>query len=65
MLSTPAHRVEALPNGAVLLVTWPTAADFASDEARVAQARAHVHLRPELDFSTVLRTHPRGGAPPG
>jgi hypothetical protein len=56
MLSTPAHRVEALPNGAVLLVTWPTAADFASDEARVAQARAHVHLRPELDFSTVLRT---------
>jgi len=49
-------RVEALPNGAVLLVTWPTAADFASDEARVAQARAHVHLRPELDFSTVLRT---------
>jgi hypothetical protein len=56
MLATPAHRVEALPNGAVLLVTWPTAADFASDEARVAQARAHVHLRPELDFSTVLRT---------
>ncbi|MBZ4419223.1 hypothetical protein [Myxococcus sp. RHSTA-1-4] len=56
MLSTPAHRVEELPNGAVLLVTWPIAADFASDEARVAQARAHVHLRPDLDFDTVLRT---------
>jgi hypothetical protein len=56
MLSTPAWRVEELPNGSVLLVTWPTAADFASDEARVAQARAHVHLRPDLDFDTVLRT---------
>ncbi|MFP2925170.1 hypothetical protein ACLESO_08130 [Pyxidicoccus sp. 3LG] len=56
MLSTPAHRVEELPNGSVLLVTWPTAADFASDGARQAQARALVHLRPELDFDTVLRT---------
>jgi len=55
MLSTPAHRVEALPNGCVLLVTWPTAADFASDDARAAQARALVHLRPELDYATVLR----------
>ena len=56
MLSTPAHRVEALPNGCVLLEMWPTVADFASDEARHAQARAHVHLRPDLDFDTVLRT---------
>ncbi|NVJ27338.1 hypothetical protein HUW62_39595 [Myxococcus sp. AM011] len=56
MLSTPAHLVEELPNGAVLLVLWPTAADFASEAARVAQARAHVHLRPDLDFDTVLRT---------
>jgi hypothetical protein len=55
MLSTPAHRVEELPNGCVLLVTWPTAADFASDAAREAQARAHAHLRPDLDFATVLR----------
>lgn len=54
MLSTPAHRVEELPNGSVLLVTWPTAADFASKEARLAQARAH--LRPDLDFDTVLRS---------
>ncbi|MCE9668302.1 hypothetical protein LY474_10800 [Myxococcus stipitatus] len=56
MLSTPAHLVEALPNGSVLLVLRPAAADFASDEARVAQARAQVHLRPDLDFDTVLRT---------
>ncbi|WP_141620300.1 hypothetical protein [Myxococcus sp. AB036A] len=56
MLSTPAHRVEELPNGSVLLVLWPTAAEFASEEARVVQARAHVHLRPDLDFDTVLRT---------
>jgi hypothetical protein len=56
MLSTPAHRVEALPNGSVLLVTWPIAADFASEEARKAQARAFVHLRPELDYDTVLRS---------
>ncbi|WP_309891071.1 hypothetical protein [Archangium sp.] len=56
MLSTPAWRVEELPNGCVLLVTWPTAADFASDKARVAQARSHAHLRLDLDFSTVLRT---------
>jgi hypothetical protein len=56
VLSTPVWRVEELSNGSVLLVTWPTAADFASEEARLAQARAHVHLRPDLDFDTVLRT---------
>ncbi len=56
MLSTPAWRVEELPNGCVLLVTRPTVTDFASEEARLAQARAHAHLRPDLDFSTVLRT---------
>ncbi|WP_223762349.1 hypothetical protein [Corallococcus sp. AS-1-6] len=55
MLSTPARLVEELPNGSVLLILWPTPADFASDDARVAQARAHVHLRPDLDFDTVLR----------
>jgi hypothetical protein len=56
MLSTPAHRMEELPNGSVLLVTWPIAADFTREEARQAQARALVHLRPELDYDTVLRT---------
>jgi hypothetical protein len=56
MLSTPAHRVEQLPNGSVLLVTWPTVTDFASKEARRAQARAQAHLRPDLDFDAVWRT---------
>ncbi|RKH36817.1 hypothetical protein [Corallococcus sicarius] len=54
MLSTPAHRVEELPNGCVLLVTWPTVTDFASEESRQAQARALAHLRPDLDVDTVL-----------
>ncbi len=63
MLSTPAPRVEELPNGSVLLVTWPTAADFTREEARQAQARALVHLRPELDYDTVLRSlHERNAA---
>ena len=56
MLSTPAHRLEELPDGSVLLVLWPTVADFSSLAAREAQARAHVHLRPELNHDTVLRT---------
>jgi len=56
VLSTPAHLVEQLPHGAVLLVTWPIAADFASDDARKAQARAHAHLRPDLEYATLLRT---------
>ncbi|WP_370451055.1 hypothetical protein [Corallococcus sp. CA049B] len=56
MRTTPAHRVEELPDGSILLVTWPTAADFASEAARVAQARAWVHLRPDLDFDTVMAT---------
>jgi len=63
LLSTPAHRVEELPNGCVLLVTWPFAAHFTHPEARRAQARAFVHLRPELDFDTVLRSlHERNAA---
>lgn len=63
MLSTPAYRVEELPHGGVLLVTWPTAADFTREEARQAQARALLHLRPELDSTTVLRgLHERNAA---
>jgi len=63
LLSTPAHRVEELPNGCVLLVTWPLAAHFAHPEARLAQARAFVHLRPELNLDTVLRSlHERNTA---
>ena len=56
VLSTPAHRVEALPHGAVLVLTRPTVVDFHSEEARQAQAAALVHLRPELQKETVLST---------
>jgi hypothetical protein len=54
MLSTPAWRVEELPNGCILLVLWPTPADFATEQARIIQAHAHAHLRPDLDVYTVL-----------
>ena len=56
MLSTPAWLVEELPNGSILMVLWPTVTDMTRDEARQAQARAFVHLRPDLDLDTVLRT---------
>ncbi|WNG27335.1 hypothetical protein F0U62_27450 [Cystobacter fuscus] len=56
VLSTPASVIEELPGGAVLLLTRPTPADFDSEEARLAQARALVHLRPELKLETILDT---------
>jgi hypothetical protein len=56
VLSTPAFLVEELPHGAVLLLTRPTPVDFASEQARLAQARALVHLRPDLKLEDVLST---------
>ncbi|WP_239576281.1 hypothetical protein [Archangium primigenium] len=56
VLSTPAHRVEALPDGAVLVQLGPVVTDFAREDAREVQARALVHLRPDLDLDTVRRT---------
>jgi hypothetical protein len=56
MLSTPAAHLEELPGGAVLWLTRPTPADFDSEEARLAQARALVHLRPELKLEDTLAT---------
>lgn len=54
VLSTPAHLVEELPFGSVLLLTRPTLADCLSEEGRLAQARALVHLRPDLSFDAVM-----------
>ena len=54
VLSTPAAHLEQLPGGAVLLLTRPTPADFDSEEARLAQARALVHLHPQLHLDSVL-----------
>lgn len=56
VLSTPASLIEELPGGAILWLTRPTPADFDSEEGRVAQARALVHLRPELRLETTLAT---------
>lgn len=54
VLSTPAWHLEELPHGSVLFLTRPTPADFDSEEARLVQARALVHLRPELKLEEVL-----------
>ncbi|MFL5353895.1 hypothetical protein [Archangium sp.] len=56
VLSTPAAHLEELPGGAVLWLSRPTPVDFDSEEARVAQARALVHLRPELKLEETLAT---------
>lgn len=54
VLSTPCAHMEELPGGALLWLTRPTPADFDSEEARLAQARALVHLRPELNLEDTL-----------
>lgn len=54
ILSTPAEKIEELPGGGVLLLTRPTPADYASEEARVAQARALAHLRDNITFEDAL-----------
>jgi hypothetical protein len=54
VLSTPAEKLEALPDGSVLLTTSPTPADFATDGSRVAQARALCHLCPDIPFEDAL-----------
>lgn len=56
VLSTPCAHMEELPHGAVLWLSRPTPADFDSEEARLAQARALVHLRPELSLDSTLAT---------
>ena len=54
VLSTPAAHLEELPHGGVLFLTRPTPGDFNSEDARVAQAKAVVHLNPEQSFDAVL-----------
>ncbi|MFL5355563.1 hypothetical protein [Archangium sp.] len=54
VLSTPCTHLEELPGGAILWLTRPTPSDFDSEEARLAQARALVHLRPELNLEDTL-----------
>lgn len=56
VLSTPSAHLEELPGGAVMWLSRPTPADFDSEAARVAQALALVHLRPELNLEETLTT---------
>lgn len=55
VLSTPGFQLKELPGGSVLLLTRPTPADFASSDARAAQARAFVHLVNGTDMNDYLQ----------
>ena len=54
LLATPSDRIEELPYGGVLWLTRPTPADFATEVAREAQARALAHLRSDISFDQML-----------
>jgi hypothetical protein len=54
VLTTPAFYIEELPSGGVLFLTRPTPVDFATDEARLAQALALAHLRDDVSFDDAL-----------
>jgi hypothetical protein len=56
VLALPAHSIEPLPCGGILWLSRPTMADFDSSQARAAQARCLVHLRPELRLEEIERT---------
>lgn len=52
--TTPAHRIEQLSDGAVLLLTGASPVDYASETAREAQARALAHLRDDVRYADAL-----------
>lgn len=54
LISTPAAQIEDLPDGGSILLTRPTPTDYLSDAARVAQAQAFAHLRPDVTFEAAL-----------
>ncbi|MET0649827.1 MAG: hypothetical protein ABW208_24715 [Pyrinomonadaceae bacterium] len=54
VLSTPAAHLEELPGGGILLLTRPTPVDYASEEARSAQAQALAHLRDDVSSEEAL-----------
>lgn len=54
VLATPCASLEQLQGGAVMFLTTPDPADVLSDTARSAQAKAFVHLRPDLTYDAVL-----------
>ncbi len=54
VLSIPCFHCEELAGGGVLLLSRPTPLDYASDEARVAQASALAHLRSDTTEEQAL-----------
>ncbi len=54
VLSTPCLRCEELAGGGVLFLSQPTPLDYASDEARIAQASALAHLRSDVTYEQAL-----------
>ncbi len=54
VLATPSESIEQLSDGGVLILTRPTPADYASEEARRAQARMLAHLRDDMSFDEAL-----------
>ncbi len=54
VLSTPCFRCEELAGGEVLFLSRSTPLDYASDEARVAQASALAHLRSDISYEQAL-----------
>jgi hypothetical protein len=60
--SVPCHSLVELPDGSILWTTRPTPADYASDEARAAQARAIAHLTGTSYDDTFARLRARSEA---
>jgi hypothetical protein len=54
LLTTPATSVEELANRSVLWLTRPTPQDYASSEARIAQAKALAHLQNDISYDAAL-----------
>ncbi|MDT4956104.1 MAG: hypothetical protein QOJ02_4242 [Acidobacteriota bacterium] len=52
--STPAYELTELPSGGVMLLTGATPSDYASEQARLAQARALAHLRDDVNLDAAL-----------
>lgn len=56
VLAAPAHRIEQLAGGAVLVLTSATPGEALTPAGRRAQARALAHLRPERTEEAIFAT---------
>jgi hypothetical protein len=54
VMSTPAYRVEALPQGGAMIVTMPSPLNVTSAETRRAQAAVLSHLKPEISVNHTM-----------